>query len=81
LGADSTFVAMDKHPEEFAHIKVMIALRPISARAFVEKNIVEVAATDEKLHWIEGTDQRFRGYTYFGEHPTIAIDWFDTYMK
>lgn len=131
-------MATDKHPEEFADIKVMIALQPISARAFVEKNIVEVAgiengvelfdealhrrsglhideqspiphakptlvaqvhddkltypsdvqaiydniaAADKKLHWIEGTDQRFRGYTYFGEHPEIAIEWFDTHMK
>lgn len=142
LGADSTFVAMDKHPEEFAHIKVMIALQPISARPFVEKNIVEVAgikngvdlfdealhratgfhvdeqspiphakavkvptlvaqvhddtltyptdvqaiydniaATDKKLHWIKGTDQRFRGYNYFGEHPELAIEWFDSHMK
>jgi pimeloyl-ACP methyl ester carboxylesterase len=142
LGADSTFVAMDKHPEEFADIKVMIALQPISARAFIEKNIVEVAgidngvelfdeglrrrtgirveeqsparyaksvrvptlvaqvhddtltypwdvqtifdsiaAADKKLHWIEGTDQRFRGYNYFGEHPEPAIEWFDTHMK
>lgn len=142
LGADSTFVAMDKHPEEFAHIKVMIALQPISARAFVEKNVVDaagikdglklfdealrretgfrvaeqspalhghavrvptfvaqvrddtltypwdieqifdsIAATDKKLHWIEGTDQRFRAYNYFGEHPELAIDWFDTHMS
>jgi len=142
LGDDSTFVAMDTHPEEFADIRVMIALQPISARAFVEKNIVEragiengvelfdealhrrtgfhvdeqspiphakavrvptlvvqvlddaltypsdvqaiydnIAAVDKKLHWIQGTDQRFRGYNYFGEHPEIAIEWFDTHMK
>jgi pimeloyl-ACP methyl ester carboxylesterase len=142
LGADSTFVAMDKHPEEFADIRAMIALQPISARAFVEKNIVEGAgikngvqlfdealrrrtgfrvdeqspipyakavrvptlvaqvhddaltypsdvqaiydnlgAADKKLHWIEGTDQRFRGYNYFGEHPEVAIEWFDAHMK
>lgn len=142
LGADSTFVAMDKHPEEFEDIRVMIALQPISARAFVEKNIVKlagidngvelfdealrartgfrvaeqdpvlyapsvkvptlvaqvhddtmtdpadvegiyaaIAATDKKLHWIEGTDQRFRGYNYFGEHPDVMLDWLDSHMK
>ncbi|CAN5676175.1 hypothetical protein BH11ACT6_BH11ACT6_40650 [soil metagenome] len=142
LGADSTFVAMDKHPEEFADIKVMIALQPVSGRAFIEKNIVEtagiedgielfdealhrrtgfrldeqspiphakavhvptfvaqvhddkltypsdvqaifdnIAATDKKLHWIYGTDERFRGYNYFGEHPELAIEWFDSHMK
>jgi uncharacterized protein len=142
LGANSTFVAMDKHPEEFVDIKAMVALQPISARAFVEKNIVEgagigdgvqlfdqalhrrtgfhvdeqspiphakavqvptlvaqvhddtltypsdvqtiydnIAAVDKKLHWIEGTDQRFRGYNYFGEHPEVAIEWFDAHIK
>jgi uncharacterized protein len=40
-----------------------------------------IAAVDKKLHWIEGTDQRFRGYNYFGEHPEVAIEWFDTHMK
>jgi hypothetical protein len=142
LGADSTIVAMDKHPEQFADIRAMIALQPISTRAFVEKNIVEgagiengvalfdealyrltgfrvdeespiphakavrvptlvaqvhddfltypsdvqaiygnIAAADKKLHWIEGTDQRFRGYNYFGEHSEVAIDWFHSHMK
>lgn len=142
LGADSTFVAVDKHPEEFEHIKAMIALQPISARAFVERVVVEGAgidngvelfdealrgrtgfrvdeqspiphapavkmptlvaqvrddtltfpsdvqaiydnlgATDKKLHWIEGTDQRFRGYNYFGEHPDVMLDWFDSHLK
>ena len=40
-----------------------------------------IAAVDKKLHWIQGTNQRFRGYNYFGEHPEIAIEWFDTHMK
>jgi hypothetical protein len=135
-------VAIDKHPEEFTHIKAMIALQPISARAFVERTIVEgagiangvelfdkalhartgfhvdeqspipragavrmptlvaqvhddtltypsdvqaiydnIGAADKKLHWIEGTDQRFRGYNYFGEHPEVMLDWFDSHMK
>ncbi len=142
LGADSTFVAIDKHPGEFTHIKAMIALQPISARAFVERTIVEgagidngvelfdqalhartgfhvdeqspipraasvrmptlvaqvrddtltypsdvqaiydnIAAREKKLHWIEGTDQRFRGYNYFGERPEVMLDWFDSHMK
>lgn len=37
LGCNSTIVAMDKHPEEFAHIKTMIGLQPVSARPFVEQ--------------------------------------------
>jgi hypothetical protein len=38
-----------------------------------------IAATDKKLFWIEGTDQRFQGYNYLGEHPGLMIDWFDTH--
>jgi len=37
LGANSTFVAMKKHPEEFRHILAMIALQPAPPRAFVER--------------------------------------------
>lgn len=37
LGANSTIVAMAKHPEEFQHIYSMIALQPVSARPFVER--------------------------------------------
>ena len=37
LGCNSTMVAMNKHPEEFSHIKSMIALQPVSARPFIEK--------------------------------------------
>jgi hypothetical protein len=40
-----------------------------------------IPAADKKLFWIEGTDQRFRGYNYFGEHPELMLEWFDTHMK
>lgn len=40
-----------------------------------------IPATDKKLFWIEGTDQRFQVYNYFGEHPELMLEWFDTYMK
>jgi uncharacterized protein (DUF1330 family)/pimeloyl-ACP methyl ester carboxylesterase len=36
LGANSTFVAMDKFPEEFKNITSMIALQPSPPRAFVK---------------------------------------------
>lgn len=35
LGANSTIVGMHKHPEEFKHIKAMIALQPVSPAVFV----------------------------------------------
>ena len=28
---------------------------------------------------IEGTDLRFQGYNYFGEHPELLLEWFDTH--
>lgn len=50
LGADSTCVAMARHPEE-----------------------------EKKLAWIEGTTRRFDGYNYFGEHPEVAVEWFESH--
>ncbi|WP_433234204.1 alpha/beta hydrolase family protein [Actinomadura nitritigenes] len=40
-----------------------------------------LTVADKDLHWIRGTDQRFRGYNYFGEHPDIPIDWFDKHLQ
>lgn len=37
LGANSTMVAMDRHPEEFAHVQTMIALQPTSTRPIIER--------------------------------------------
>jgi uncharacterized protein len=37
LGCNSTMVAMNKHPEEFTHIKALLALQPVSARPFIER--------------------------------------------
>ena len=140
LGCNSTIVAMNKHPEEFAHIKALVALQPVSARPFIEQaadkagiahgaemfdaasrkrtgfGIDELSpiehakavmvptlmaqvhrdfltkpsdvqtifdnipVADKKLFWIEGTDQRFQGYNYFGEHPELMLEWFDSHI-
>jgi hypothetical protein len=37
------------------------------------------AGEEQELHWIEGTTRRFDGYNYFGEHPEVAIDWFNSH--
>jgi pimeloyl-ACP methyl ester carboxylesterase len=141
LGANSTIVAMAKHPEEFNDIKAMIALQPVTPKVFLERamemngiengiemfatayynrsglhlndvwpmeyskavtiptlvaqvhddfltkpsNVQEIydniSAADKKLFWIEGTDRRFDGYNYFGKHPELILEWFDTHMK
>ena len=37
----------------------------------------KISASDKKLFWIEGTDQRFQGYNYFSNNPAMMIEWFD----
>ena len=48
--------------------------------SYVQAIYDNVSAEDKKLFWIEGTDLRFQGYNYFGEHPDLVLDWFDTQM-
>jgi hypothetical protein len=140
LGANATIVGMKKHPEEFTHIKTMLALQPVTPSVFVERaveregipnglalfdaalhkrtgyhladvwpidycaavtiptliaqvhndfltkpsNVQEIydklSSRDKKLFWIEGTDQRFQAYNYFGKNPALMLEWFDTHM-
>jgi esterase/lipase len=35
---------------------------------------------DKKIEYLEDTPWRFRGYTYFSEHPEEMIEWFDSHM-
>ena len=141
LGANATIVGMKKHPEEFRHIKAMIALQPVSPAVFVQtavenqkianglelfdaafhkrtgyrladvwpmeyakavtiptlvaqvrndfltkpSNVQEIydslSSKDKRLFWIEGTDQRFQGYNYFGRHPQLVLDWFNSHIN
>ena len=30
-------------------------------------------------YWIEGTTERFRGYTYFSENPEQMIEWYNKF--
>jgi pimeloyl-ACP methyl ester carboxylesterase len=56
LGANATIVGMHKHPTEFAHIKAMIALQPVSPAVFVQTAVENqkiangVALFDAALH-------------------------------
>ncbi len=38
-----------------------------------------IPAKDKKLLWIEGTTQRFKGYTYFSEQPKQMVDWYNAH--
>ncbi len=46
LGADSTAVAWDKHPEEFADVKALVMLQPVSARPIVENFVAGIGLED-----------------------------------
>lgn len=35
---------------------------------------------DKKIHYIEGTPWRFKGYTFFSEQPERMVTWFDAHM-
>jgi hypothetical protein len=38
-----------------------------------------IPAAEKKLVWIKGTTRRFDGYNYFGKHPDVVIDWFNSH--
>lgn len=40
-----------------------------------------LGAAEKELFWIEGSDQRFYAYNYFGEHPERLLDWFGRHMN
>lgn len=39
-----------------------------------------IGATDKEMFWIDGSDQRFSGYNYYGNHPEKLVGWFDRHM-
>lgn len=67
-------------------MRVPTLLAQVHADATTKIEVVQqifdnIAATDKELHWIEGTQQRFEGYNYFGRHPHVMIDWFDKQLN
>lgn len=38
-----------------------------------------IPVMEKKLYWIEGTDERFKGYCYFSEQPQQMLDWYNKY--
>ena len=44
------------------------------------QEMYELAPTaDKKIHYIEDTPLRFKGYQFFSDHPQQMIDWFDAH--
>lgn len=83
LGANSTIVAMAKHPECFADIKAMVAVQPVSARPFIERaaegaGIADDMATaqfDVSIHKLTGFHLDELSPIQFAKHvqvPTLV---------
>lgn len=46
------------------------------------QQIFDALGTNQKeLFWIEGSDQRFYAYNYFGQNPALLIEFFNKSMK
>lgn len=80
------FSITDASPIEdakFVSIPTFVVQVRKDAFTYAEEDVQAVydalPVTNKKLYWIEGTTQRFRGYTYFSEHPEQMIEWYDQY--
>lgn len=49
-------------------------------RSGIQELFDELGSEEKELFWIEGSDQRFSGYNYFGKHPERLVGWFDRHM-
>lgn len=63
------------------HEKLFRQQQVLTKSSDVKAIFDNLAATDKKLCWIEGSTRRWDGYNYFSEHPEQMIDWFDKHMK
>jgi len=80
------FSITDASPIEdapFVKVPTFVAQVREDAFTYAEEDVQAVydaiPVEEKKLKWIEGTKQRFRGYTYFSEHPQQMIDWYNKY--
>ncbi len=51
FGCNSTFIAIDKHPEEFKDIKAMVAIQPLSGEVFADAVIVGAGVENGRELW------------------------------
>lgn len=74
-------------PQAYAHSVNVPTLQVQVRRDFLihssdTQEIFDALGTTQKeLFWIEGSDQRFYGYNYFGQYPEKLVGWFDRYMN
>ena len=69
MGCNSTFLAMEKHPEEFEHISCMIALQPLSAAPFIERALSDQGVENA----VERFNERYSYYCSFRHTDSNAI--------
>ena len=68
-----------------SHVKVPTFVAQVRADSFtyaeedVQAVFDAIPVAEKKLLWIEGTKQRFKGYTYFSEHPEQMIEWYNKF--
>ncbi|NMO03097.1 alpha/beta hydrolase [Gordonia sp. TBRC 11910] len=83
----SGFHLADLSPTPSAHAVTFPTLVAQLERDWlIDRNDIEeiynhLDTVDKDLFWIPGSDQRFSGYNYFGQHPERLVGWFDTHMK
>ncbi|WP_193200930.1 alpha/beta hydrolase family protein [Nostoc sp. MG11] len=53
-----------------------VMTKPIDVQTIFDN----MPARDKELFWVQGTTQRWDGYTYFQREPKVALDWFEKYM-
>ncbi len=78
--ADHNIIPKVKHiklPTFFLQVRDDMNSRWTDVQEMYDNTSVE----DKKIHYIEGTPWRFKGYTYFSEHPEQMVEWFDVHMK
>ncbi|MGV9342115.1 alpha/beta hydrolase [Streptomyces sp. NPDC003688] len=78
----------DESPQLYAHaVKVPTFMAQLRHDFLIdaEKDGTEIfdaiGAEDKELFWIEGSNQRFYAYNYFGQHPEKLIGWFDGHLR
>ena len=69
---DAAYVTM---PTFMTQVKDDSATHPGDVQAIYDN----IPVSEKKLFWIEGTTQRFRGYTYYSENTKPMIDWYNQY--
>lgn len=65
---------VDSYPQLVAQVHHDSITRPEDVQSIYDAISIE----EKKLVWIEGITRRFDGYNYFGAHPEVAIDWFNS---